>query len=236
MIDLSNYYSGGYFLLRADKPGWSQLKTDLLPEKLVSMSRCICPRLSVHWGWNPGNREAALKFGIPETKLDEFVEWCNSGYQADLDVMSMFYSTDSARRFIKQFTLNTSDLWLVGTGLPKKLEEANWREEIDQNERVEGVEKRIERHLPIESHGVILGFEVVSYQYHDLGHSWLCNYLHQDMFDLYGVRPNQYGLIDSHDEANKVYNWIAEDDMKGTRAEPEPYDFWLLISYPLEEI
>jgi hypothetical protein len=236
MIDLNDYYSGGYFLLRADKPDWPQLKTDLLPEKLVSMSRCMCPRLSVHWGWNPGNREAALKFGIPETKLDEFVEWCNSGYQTDLDVMSMFYSPEAARRFIKQFSLNTNNLWLVGTGLPKELEEANWREEIDQNERVEGVEKRIEQHLPIESNGIILGFEVVSYQYHDLSHSWLCNYLQQDMFDLYGIRPNQYGLIDSHDEANKVYNWIAEDDMKGTRAEPEPYDFWLLISYPLEGI
>ncbi|MEO8609608.1 MAG: hypothetical protein ABI690_17075 [Chloroflexota bacterium] len=234
MIDLNDYFSGGYFLLRADKPGWSQLKTDLLPEKLVSMSRCICPRLSVHWGWNLGNREAALKFGIPETKLDEFIKWCSGDYRTDLDVMSTFYSTDSARRFVKRFDLNITDLYLIGAGLPKELEEANWR--IKADGIVEGVEKQIEQHLTLETSGTILGFDVTSYAHHDFDCSWFCNYLHQDVFDLYGIRPNQFGLIETNVEAKTVYNWINDDDINRTRAESQLYDFWLLVSYPLEGI
>jgi hypothetical protein len=53
------------------------------------------------------------------------------------------------------------------------------------------------------------------------------------MVNLYNIRPNSSGLIDSYDDAKKVYVWIAEDHMQGHRAEPEPYDIWLLISYPL---
>jgi hypothetical protein len=53
------------------------------------------------------------------------------------------------------------------------------------------------------------------------------------MHELFGIRPNQYGLISTYDEAKKVHDWIAEDNMQGTRAEPYPYDAWLLVSYPL---
>ena len=41
-------------------------------------------------------------------------------------------------------------------------------------------------------------------------------------------------MIDSYEYAKKIYDWIAEDEQKGTRAEPEPYDFWLLTSYSIE--
>jgi hypothetical protein len=53
------------------------------------------------------------------------------------------------------------------------------------------------------------------------------------MHDLYGIRPNPYGLIDTFTDAKKVHDWIAEDNLQGTRAEPEPYAPWLLVSYPL---
>jgi hypothetical protein len=231
MIDLDDYYSGGYFLLRANKPDWPALQTDLLPEKLISLSQHICPRLSVLWGWNPGNKQAALDFGIPQNKMDEFVEWC-SAYHADLDIMSMFNSNDAALRFIKRFDLNTSDLYLIGASLPTELEEANWRAE--SNGKVEGIEGRIEQHLPVETGGAILGFDVTSYAHHDIDCSWLCNHLHQDIFDLYGIHPNQYGLLETQAEAKTVYSWINDPVINRTRAESQLYDYWLLISYPLK--
>jgi hypothetical protein len=231
MINFDNYYSGGYFLLRADKPGWPQLQTDLLPEKLISLSQHMCPRLSVYWGWNPGNREAALRFGIPEPKLDGFVEWC-SAYHADLDILSMFYSTEAARRFVKRFELNTQNLYIIGAGLPKELEETNWSAESDG--RVEGVEKQIEQHIPLEAGGSKLGFDITSYAHNDFDCSWLCNYLHHDVFELYGVRPNQCGLVETYTEAKTVYKWINDGEINRTRAESQLYDFWLLVSYPVE--
>ncbi|HEX2909013.1 MAG TPA: hypothetical protein VHO69_19225 [Phototrophicaceae bacterium] len=190
MIDLNNFYSGGYFLLRANKPDWPQLKTDLLPEKIISLSLCICPRLEIYWGWIPGNPEAALEFGIPQEKLDEFLLWCKAEYQTDLELTSMFYSTAAARRFIQRFLPDTTNLYLIGAGLPKELEVKDWRE-FGEGEII-GIEKRIEKYLPLENSGDILGFEVISFEYQDLAHSWLCGSLHQTMCELFGFHPNKF--------------------------------------------
>lgn len=231
---LADYYSGGYFLIRASHPGWEQLKTELLPEKIVSLSTCITPRLGVYWGWKPGDKNAALEFGIPEAKLEDFILWCSTVHQSSIDHPSMFYSVEAVRRFIEQFLQDTSDLYIIGVGLPKDIEAMNWCEEWSKDEVPYGIENRIRQHLSLEEGGTVLGFEVVSFGYNDFGHSWFCSGLARDMHDLFGIRPNGYGLINTYEEARKVYEWIAEDEMRSTRAEPEPYDFWLLVSYPLK--
>lgn len=91
----------------------------------------------------------------------------------------------------------------------------------------------ISKHLPVSPDGIILGFDVTGFEYHDLSCSWFCTYIHRDMYELYQIKSNSYGLLDDYEDAKKVYEWIAEDEMKGTRAEPIPYDFWLLVSHPL---
>jgi hypothetical protein len=231
-VDLRDFYSGGYFLLRAGRPDWPPPFGEFLPSgNLISLSFCICrKRLSVIWGWNPGNREAALEFGIPETRLTEFVAWCGTEYGELMDLASMFYSPDAARTFIKRFGVSTDHLYIIGAALPKELHNA-WLEEEPDNE---GIAKRIKQAIPVDQTGNLLGYEIVSYSYHDFAHSWLCSGLEKDMNELFGIRANSSGLIDTYANAKKVNDWIAEDEGKGTRAEPEPYDFWLLISYPLE--
>lgn len=79
----------------------------------------------------------------------------------------------------------------------------------------------------------MLGFEVVSYWY-QLGHSWLCSGLEREMHQLFGISPNARGFIDTLEQAMQVYEWIAEDEQKGQRAEPEPYYPWLVVEYPLK--
>lgn len=230
-INRADYYSGGYFLIRASKPDWPQLQTNLLPDKLVSLSECICPRLFVYWGWTPGDRQAALDFGIPESRVDEFTEWCRKPFEADMAYPSMFYSTEAACRFVRRFLPDRDKLYLIGVGLPQELE-ADYRR-AESGEEKTGVTQQIGEHSPLESGGTVLGFEIVSFSYHDFGDSWLCSGLEREMHRLFHIHPNPYGLIDTYKEAKKVYDWIAEDDMQGRRAEPEPYYPWLLVSYPL---
>ncbi len=142
----------------------------------------------------------------------------------------MFYSPESARSFIKRFDLNTENLFIIGAGLPKELHQA-WVEEEADNE---GIAKRVKQGLPVEAGGEPLGYDVVSYSYHDLAHSWLCSGLDRDMNELFGIRTNDIGLLDTYADAKQINDWIAEDEGKGTRAEPENYDFWLLMSYPVK--
>lgn len=231
MVNLQNYYSGGYFLIRMGRPDWKPPFGEFLPDyDLMSLSNCICEkRLSLTWGWIPGDKQAALDFGIRENQWAEFVDWCGTGYLEYMDVFSMFYSPDGAREFIKRFDLDTDNLFIIGAGLPQELQN-NWAGEDDN----EGVVKHIQQKLSIEPTNTILGFDVISYSYTDLAHSWLCSGLEKDMNNLFNIRTNEIGLLNSFDDAKKIYDWIAEDELKGTRAEPEPYDFWLLTSYPIE--
>ena len=99
--------------------------------------------------------------------------------------------------------------------------------------RVEGIEKQIEQHLPLAEDGTALGFEVVSLSYSDYGCSWYCNHTAEDLGTLFGIRPGQFGLIETREQAQQVNDWIAEDPVH--RGEPEPYDYWLLMSYPLTD-
>ncbi len=143
----------------------------------------------------------------------------------------MFYSPDAARNFIRHFELNTDNLFIIGAGLPKELHRA-WLEEEPDNE---GIAKRVKQAIPIENSGEQIGYDVVSYSYTDFAHSWLCSGLEKDMYELFGIRTNQHGLLATSTDAKRVNDWIAEDNEQGARAEPEPYDYWLLVNYPLNE-
>jgi len=144
----------------------------------------------------------------------------------------MFYSPEAARRIATRFVEKVEHLHLIGVGLPTDLEVANWRESAEGRETY-GIEKRIEQRLPLTESGVPLGFEVVSFEFGNFGHSWLCSYLHFEMHNLFGIQPGKYGLMRFEQDARRVYEWIDEDEMKGHRAEPAPYDYWLLVEYPL---
>jgi hypothetical protein len=233
-VTLDDYCSGGYFLVRPGRPDWGSSFWNFVPEgDLISLSHCVCrDRLEVSWGWTHGNREAALRFGIADERWEEFRAWCEGEFlnHESVDFDGMFHSVNGARAFVRQFNINHLDLALIGAALPKALIDL-WSDEAPAPA---GIDKRIRARLAVEPGGDVLGYDVVSFGFGDFGHSWLCSGLDKDMYDLFGIRANNYGLLATFQEAKQVYDWIAEDDCKGQRAEPEPYDFWLLMSYPFE--
>lgn len=237
MIDLADYYSGGYFLVRAENPErYAQFISKLQVDKLVSLSTILCPRLAVHWGWNPGDREAALKFGIPAEKLDEFVEWCNEAHYIDIEHPSMFTSLDAARRIVARFLPNPEKLYLVNATLHKEVAQMEWHLPSVRGEASYGIEKRINQGLSVEAGGIPLGFEAISFNYNDFGYSGLCDnpYVYKQINEQFGIQPNPFGLLQTRTEAQQVCDWMMETDENGNhRAEPEPYAYWLLVSYPL---
>jgi len=99
-IDLNNYYSAGYFLIRANDSGWDFPK-GAAPEHIVSLSQCICSRLDPVWGWNPPSRQQALDFGIPLNEYEAFAAWSQENSESCWP--GMFYSTAAARRMVTRF-------------------------------------------------------------------------------------------------------------------------------------
>lgn len=230
-IDLPQYVAGGYFIIKSVRRDPDR-SPDLLPERLISLSGCICPSVHVYWAWSD---QEALAFGIPESKLpDTHREF------PDFDYPNVFLKLETARAFVEEFLPATDDgLQLVGAGLHRDLvddfltlrQQAYDPHTGSTIEEIIGVSRAVSQRKLLEPGGQPLGFEVVGYE-QSLGHSWLCSGLERDMFDQFGIRPNKNGLIHTHDEAMRVYRWIAEDEQRGRRAEPEPYTPWLLVAYP----
>ncbi len=240
-VDLTRYAAGGCFIIKS-APRDADRSPDLLPEQLISLSRCICPySVSVYWGWEGGkNYPEALASGVPPDKLPELEAWSAKGGAADIDYPNVFLRPEPARAFIDQFLPDHGSLHLLGIALhhdlvddflllKQRAYDPHTQQEIEE---VIGVSRAVSQRQPVTRGGDLLGFEVLSYD-QTLGHSWLCSGLEREMHQLFGIRPNAHGLIDTEAEAMQVYRWIAEDAQQGHRAEPEPYYPWLVIRYPL---
>jgi hypothetical protein len=246
-VDLSQYISAGYYLTRYAEDGF--WKSDLLPSRIVSISQCIGRSLSVDWGWRnrfEEDNKDILDFGIPETKLNDFQEWCRQ--HGDF-FPNTFPNLTAARQFIAEFLPEHTAHLLLGIGLHDELVDSflaeespvssdlnadgTYSERASTPEEFVGIYRALYQRQPLEAGGTTFGFEVVSYSYLELSHSWLCHHLEQDVSQLFGIQANAYGLIKNYADARKVYDWIAEDDQQGHRAESEPYYPVLLVSYPL---
>jgi len=241
-IDLRDYTAGGYFITKYAQRDENR-SPDLFPEQLISLSSHISPgKASIYWGWDiDKNRDEALAFGIPAAKLPELATW----YQATHEVVGfpdVYYTLDAAREFVEAFLPVKDNLVVLGIALPKSLVDGflgdNQQTSYNPNTQEYshepyGINLALSKREPLLPSGEILGFEVVSH-YYNLGCSWLCSGLERDMHQEFGIRPGKYGLIETFEEANKVYEWILEGEKKGEqRAEPEPYYPWLIVQYPL---
>ncbi len=225
-VNLSDYYSVGYFLTRrAKRPFWFEEPAGLIPDTFISLEEAFYPKLNLGWGWNEEYRPQAQEFGIKDEQWHEFQEWCINAHHQEIDVWCMFYSPSFIRKFIQQFfSDNHHDLIILGVGLHRMY----WNEwtEIPLTENTEGVEKRLLQKLPMEDGGVVLGFDISSYAYHNFDHTWFSHGHHLGVYETLGIRPNQDGLVAIREDAIRARNYTNEHD-------EHFYDEWLLISYPL---
>jgi hypothetical protein len=171
------------------------------------------------------------------------VQWENRELQAELGHPNVFYTLAAAQTIANEFLPDKSYLHILGIALPQTLVEDFLSDNQQTTFSVEkqtyedtlyGINAVLREAKPPEAGASVIGHEVLSsYGLGQIGHSWLCSGLERDMHDLFNIRPNPHGLIDSLADAMRVYAWIAEDEQKGHRAEPEPYYPWLLVDYPL---
>ncbi|MBI1277350.1 MAG: hypothetical protein GC179_04405 [Anaerolineaceae bacterium] len=235
-IDLNDYVAGGYFVAKPiQRETW--MSVDLLPEQITTLSSCLNKsKVQIYWGWhtdNPSERIAEL--GISNEKLDNFKRWSASD---EVGFPNVFYTLQVAQSFIAEFLSYTSEFSVFGVGLPKAIvakflidnqQKLHHRETNTFSNELYGTNLVLSHLEPLKPNGNILGFEILSYMYSNLDHSLLCNYLEREIFQIFGIRPNQYGLIQTYKDAMKIYEWMWEDENRG---EPEPYYPWLIVQYP----
>ena len=207
-IDLSEYVAGGYFVVKYSDHGFEP--SELLPQRLISISNCIGRKLEIYWGWDTNqNRQDILDFGIPEEKFSAFETWSTSA--SNIGFPGVFYTLDAAREFIATFLATVQDIVLIGIGLPNEMVDDfivdNPQTVYDPATQMHlqdlyGINYVLHQKNQLASEGQAIGFEVVGENF-GLSCSWLCSGLEKVMHDLFGIHPNSYGLIDSYEDAKK---------------------------------
>lgn len=223
-MDIDEYYSAGYFLIRKTKrPDWLSEPVGLVPDEMISLEGAFCPKFHLSWGWNPPNRTEAINFGIDESKWSEFETWCANQREHEIEVWSVFISTSAVHRFIEMFIPDTKreGLTIIGVGLHQSCI-IDWEEP----DGTEGVEIRILKRLPIEKDGQILGFDIASYAHHNFDHTWFSHGHQIGVSEELGIRPGKFGLIQTREEAVLVRDYTDKHD-------GYVYEYWLLVSYPV---
>jgi len=231
-------FCGGYFLT-ADVERPKYVSADLLPPRVISLSDCICDFVpdswAVAWAAMPAKDRAieAKKHGIGAADLPSVTSWTtermNSG---QMGWPCVFHAASDARAFASRFLSTASTVRLLGVGLHADYVDRFLLDVVPgPTEGAPGVYQAISRRVQLESGSTELGWEVLCYEYGNF-HSWLCNGLETKIAEVFGVKPNDVGLIQSAEDATTAAMYCGREDVG---AEPGFWAPWLLVEYSLVE-
>lgn len=229
-----DYISGGYFIARAIKRP-EYLGADLVPEQIITLSRCIGDIFPDDWALSWVSCEVehrkikAERFGIPKDEIEVVIDWVTTRFASkEIGYPGCFFLLDTAREFASKFLPRRDDLLLLGIGLSPELV----NKFLDQEKPVPGFGnsgewEAINRKLSMSLGGTVLGFDVLGGD-GCIFHSWYCNDLQIDAYREFGARPNTLGLLNSFEQASQTAEYAMRDDVG---AEPGLWLPWLIASY-----
>jgi len=216
------FYIAGYYLIQgSQKPSWMD-KNNLLPDKIWSGSRHICQKFPDSWilGWHTNrgeiedkqeqeNAKAITKLSLNEFSLaqKEFNELLREN---QFGFPNVFMKPDVAREKYHRYFAAVPDLKLLCLGLPETYLEqffAYYNAQGFEPFKLNGVYLKLSQREVCPTNGLI-GYDLLGLDGADYC-SFLCGSMESEIHENYGVRYNQYGLIDEFNQAEKVAQAIT---------------------------
>jgi len=114
---------------------------------------------------------------------------------------------------------------VVGIGLHTSLLESFKSQLANDVNNGLGLAELVDMKRPLAESGVPLGHEPLGFEATRF-HSWLCHNTPKETHLRFGIRPNQFGLIDKFEDARQVNDYLLQ-----TGAEPAIWEPWLLLDY-----
>ena len=230
MINLSDFYSAGYQLI---KPIPRDRSHDVLPPFILSGSEDICDKFPNFWCWEDGSAtvndtvEKARILGVKENEIQNIYLWVNALYdERRIEWPGLFMSLETAIATRMQFFEKDNDICAIGFGLNRELLDTFLSENISESSVHRAA---IERKEYLSNKGKILGFELLGLEgSYSFSHSWLCHGIEKELFKLCGKYPNEHGMVSEYKVALEISNQINSGKIG---AEPALWLPWLMVSY-----
>ena len=241
-MDLGDFVCGGYAIIKSyPRPDW--LGEGLLPETILSASRCFCeafPNSDFMSRGAPENilRKAAATFGIDAEQIAALLDWSEQrSHSGEIVWPYWFASLHTGREFAERFSPAAEGLHLIGIAIHSSLAppvvQALFKPVQPFGDfppiAPPTTSETIERAEPLAPGGESLGFEVLGMDC-DPFHSWLCGSLHGPVAEVLGIRPNAAGFIETADDAQAVADYCNRDDVP---SEPVFWVPWAIVEYPM---
>lgn len=231
------YFSGGYYVVapleRAD-----YMDKNLLPDKIVSASECICnfhPNIDVLWeGSNKDKQKYAEELGISMNIYVEMEKWIDTKFEEKTFAFPQLFTTvELAKEFCNKYLYQCKDIKILGIGLPEVFVDEFLDEEetlLKPDKERYGIEKLlINKVLIMEKGTEIRGYEVLGFEFGKF-HSYICNGLEKDYHAKFNFSLNENGFIPTLEEAI-TYCEYSNDEEVGT--EPVLWLPWAIYEYKL---
>lgn len=226
-VNLSAFICGGYFLCkRILRPAEI---TDLVPNSLLTLSTCFTDIAPDGWavqGYSYGDEERAAeaaRFGIPSHVVPELVT-SFTRVISEHYLHNAFPSLSVAQEFYRRCA-DQNLIALLGIGLESSLVTSLRSQLSDDVNNGYCLIERIDANVPLEQGGSVLGYEPLGFEATKF-HSWLCHNAPAEVYQQFGIRPNDLGFIDSLDDAVRVTR-----NMKATGAATAIWEPWLVVQY-----
>lgn len=214
-----------------------------LLDNVISVSHCLNDMFPDWYEWDLANREEQVKgarkiaSAAPVTPPEGF----NLGKELDelekkgILYNATFYDFEAAKTIFKHFKKNRE--WKI-LGVAFNLQQAaklideqpSAPAELNGNKKMPPsiLSSTLQRNLALPATGKVLGFDVITINFGEIGHSFLCNGLEKEAQTRFNIALNQFALLSSESDAQKLTEYCNSEDAK---AEPEPWYFCKVIDF-----
>lgn len=224
------YILGGYFIVKAASRS-ACMNPLLLPEKIITVSDCICDILPGTWAlpWVTGHsEEEERKMNFFKDDYEPLKNWLTDAYEKSIyGWQGEFMSLDAAREFCTRFIESKEDIYLLGIGLALDDAAVLIEEEMPNDVTNKSMVCKVLSKKEIMLSENLLGFDVLGYEFGSF-HSYICNSLESDFYKSFGYKPNRYGLYDTFTEAKKSADYVMTGDIG---AEPVLWQPWAVSRF-----
>lgn len=225
--DPGEVVAAGYVGVRpASRPDWLgaygrepflDLASDLLP---------VGPAAT--WACSDADRDLEA-LGVPADARHEARAWIDAAdRRGDLLYPNVWRRPHHVVEFAERFV--PEGLAVLGVALAADQVDgflAEHTAEIGQGDGV-GIVVLLRERRPLAPGFRTLGYEPVSVHFGGLNCSWSCNRLQEPVATATGVEPNEWGFIDTAEEAEAVMAFLAEP---AVGKEPGVWRAWLVVRY-----
>ena len=182
----------------------------------------VGPRLT----WVGEADEALVSLGVGTNSVGDAKAWIDDAERVgDILYPDVCRTPDRVAEFADLFV--PDGLAVLGVGLgPDQVD--GFLAEHASSDTHQGILIHLREGRPLAPGYRTLGYEPVAVDRGTLGCSWTCNLLQQEVASTTGVVPNEWGFIDTAEQADAVMAFLADP---AVGKEPGIWRAWIVVRY-----